>query len=52
VAGGLPVAASAGVATFPADASSGELLVAQADAEQRRDKARHRARRGVLEVVR
>ena len=35
----LPVSASAGVATFPADATSAELLLAQADPEQRRDKA-------------
>jgi GGDEF domain-containing protein len=52
VAGGVPVSASAGVATFPADASSAELLLAQADAEQRRDKQAGRARRGALSVVR
>jgi diguanylate cyclase (GGDEF)-like protein len=52
VAGGVPVSASAGVATFPADASSAELLLAQADAEQRRDKQAGRSRRGALSVVR
>jgi len=52
VAGGVPVSASAGVATFPADASSAELLLAQADAEQRRDKQAGRAPRGALSVVR
>jgi diguanylate cyclase (GGDEF)-like protein len=50
VAGGLPLSASVGVATFPRDATSGELLLAQADAEQRRDKAA--VRRPRLHAVR
>ena len=52
VAAGTPLSASAGVATFPADASSAELLLAQADAEQRRDKQAGRAVRGALSVAR
>jgi diguanylate cyclase (GGDEF)-like protein len=52
VASGMPLSASAGVATFPADASSAELLLAQADAGQRRDKQAGRVERGALSVVR
>jgi diguanylate cyclase (GGDEF)-like protein len=52
VASGMPLSASAGLATFPADASSSELLLAHADAEQRRDKQAGRAARGALSVVR
>ena len=52
VADGRPLTTSAGTATFPADATSGELLLASADARQRDDKALSRAGRGVLSVVR
>jgi diguanylate cyclase (GGDEF)-like protein len=52
VANGEPVSASAGQATFPDDASSVEVLLAQADLEQRRDKAMSRGRRGLLHAVR
>jgi diguanylate cyclase (GGDEF)-like protein len=51
VANGLPVSASLGFATFPADATSGELLLAQADHQQRLDKSASRARRGILRAV-
>ena len=52
VANGLPVSASAGAATFPQDATNAEVLLAQADLVQRRDKAEARGRRGVLRAVR
>ena len=39
---GSPLSASAGVATFPSDATSGDHLLVHADAAQRDDKARHR----------
>ena len=52
VANGMPVSASAGAATFPQDATTGEMLLAQADHEQRLDKALSRARRGTLRAVR
>ena len=52
VANGEPISASAGHATFPDDASSAELLLAQADVAQRRDKATSRGRRGLLHAVR
>ncbi len=52
VASGLPLSASIGVATFPQDASSAELLLAQADARQRADKQAGRRSRGTLAVVR
>jgi diguanylate cyclase len=52
VANSLPVSASAGAATFPRDATTAEVLLAQADLEQRRDKADARSRRGVLRAVR
>ena len=41
--GGLPVSASAGAATFPADAAGAEHLLARADAAQRGDKERFRS---------
>jgi diguanylate cyclase (GGDEF)-like protein len=43
-AGGAPLSASTGVATFPQDAASAELLLAHADDVQRADKAAGRAR--------
>jgi GGDEF domain-containing protein len=52
VANGVPLSASAGCATFPEDASSADLLIAQADLEQRRDKQHSRGRRGLLSLVR
>ena len=52
VANGEPVSASAGHATYPDDASSADLLLAQADLEQRHDKAMSRGRRGLLHAVR
>jgi diguanylate cyclase (GGDEF)-like protein len=52
VANGEPISASAGHATYPDDASSTEVLIAQADLEQRRDKAMSRGRRGLLHAVR
>jgi diguanylate cyclase (GGDEF)-like protein len=52
IANGLPLSASLGFATFPRDATSGELLLAQADHQQRLDKAASRGRRGVLRAVR
>ena len=52
VANGEPVSASAGHATVPDDASSADLLLAQADVEQRRDKGMSRGRRGLLHAVR
>jgi diguanylate cyclase (GGDEF)-like protein len=51
IANGLPLSASLGFATFPADATSAELLIAQADLEQRRDKTASRAARGTLRAV-
>ena len=51
IANGLPLSASLGFATFPRDATSGELLLAQADHEQRLDKAASRGRRGALRAV-
>ena len=52
VANGMPLSTSAGAATFPADATSAELLLASADARQREDKAVSRSDRGVLAVIR
>ena len=52
VANGEPLSASAGHATFPDDATSADLLLAQADLEQRRDKALAPGRRGLLRAVR
>jgi diguanylate cyclase (GGDEF)-like protein len=52
IANGLPLSASLGFATFPQDATSAELLLAQADHQQRLDKAASRGRRGVLRAVR
>ncbi|HEX2084368.1 MAG TPA: GGDEF domain-containing protein [Solirubrobacteraceae bacterium] len=52
VAVGEPLSTSAGCATFPADATSPELLLAQADHEQRRDKAAGRGGRATLRAVR
>ena len=52
IANGLPLSASLGFATFPNDATSAELLLAQADHQQRLDKAASRGRRGVLRAVR
>jgi diguanylate cyclase (GGDEF)-like protein len=52
VAVGEPLAASAGRATFPDDASSPELLLAHADLLQRRDKAAGRGGRATLRAVR
>jgi diguanylate cyclase (GGDEF)-like protein len=52
VANSVPVSASAGAATFPHDATTGEMLLAQADVEQRRDKAASRTARGALRAVR
>ncbi|CAA9502573.1 MAG: diguanylate cyclase/phosphodiesterase (GGDEF & EAL domains) with PAS/PAC sensor(s) [uncultured Solirubrobacteraceae bacterium] len=52
IANGLPLSASLGFATFPADATSAELLLAQADHEQRLDKAASRGSRGGLRAVR
>jgi diguanylate cyclase (GGDEF)-like protein len=49
---GEPLAASAGRATFPDDASSPELLLAHADLAQRRDKAAGRSGRATLRAVR
>ncbi len=51
IAAGVPVSASLGVATFPDDATSGEVLIAQADHQQRLDKAESRTRRGILRAV-
>ncbi len=52
VAVGEPLSTSAGCATFPDDATSPELLLAQADHEQRRDKAAGRGGRATLRAVR
>jgi diguanylate cyclase (GGDEF)-like protein len=52
IAVGEPLSTSAGCATFPEDASSAELLLAQADLEQRRDKAAGRGARATLRAVR
>ena len=52
VAVGEPLSTSAGCATFPEDATSPELLLAQADLEQRRDKAAGRGGRATLRAVR
>jgi diguanylate cyclase (GGDEF)-like protein len=52
VAVGEPLSTSAGCATFPDDASSAELLIASADAEQRGDKAAGRGGRATLRAVR
>ena len=52
VAVGEPLSTSAGFATFPTDATSPELLLAQADLEQRRDKAAGRGGRATLRAVR
>jgi diguanylate cyclase (GGDEF)-like protein len=52
VANGSPLSTSAGAATFPADATSTELLLASADARQREDKTISRSDRGVLAVIR
>ena len=47
-----PLSTSAGCATFPEDAKSAELLLAQADLAQRRDKAAGRGGRATLRAVR
>jgi diguanylate cyclase (GGDEF)-like protein len=52
IAVGEPLSTSAGCATFPQDASSPELLLAQADLAQRRDKAAGRGGRATLRAVR
>ena len=52
IAVGEPLSTSAGCATFPQDASSPELLLAQADHAQRRDKAAGRGGRATLRAVR
>jgi diguanylate cyclase (GGDEF)-like protein len=53
VAVGEPLSASVGVAAFPADATTPDLLLAQADLQQRRDKAAGRGpARGALRAVR
>jgi diguanylate cyclase (GGDEF)-like protein len=52
VAVGEPLCTSAGCATFPDDATSAELLLAQADLEQRRDKTAGRGGRATLRAVR
>jgi diguanylate cyclase (GGDEF)-like protein len=52
IAVGEPLSTSAGCATFPEDATSPELLLAQADLEQRRDKAAGRGARATLRAVR
>jgi len=49
---GLPLSASAGVATFPADATTGEELLAGADHAQRADKAVRRVERGAVAAAR
>jgi diguanylate cyclase (GGDEF)-like protein len=51
IAVGEPLSASAGSATFPADATSPELLLAQADHAQRVDKAAGRGSRATLRAV-
>ena len=48
---GEPLSCSVGYATFPRDASNADLLLAQADAVQRRDKAFGRTTRQHLQVV-
>jgi diguanylate cyclase (GGDEF)-like protein len=52
VAVGEPLSTSAGCATFPDDATSPEVLLAQADLEQRRDKTAGRGARATLRAVR
>ena len=52
VAVGEPLSTSAGCATFPDDATSPELLLAQADLEQRRDKSAGWGARAMLRAVR
>ena len=52
VAVGEPLSTSAGYATFPDDATSPEVLLAQADLEQRRDKVAGRGGRATLRAVR
>ena len=52
IAVGEPLSTSAGCATFPDDATSPELLLAQADLQQRRDKAAGRGGRATLRAVR
>ena len=52
IAVGEPLSTSVGCATFPDDASSPELLLAQADLAQRRDKAAGRGGRATLRAVR
>ena len=52
IAVGEPLSASAGCATFPDHATSPELLLAQADLEQRRDKSAGRGARATLRAVR
>ena len=51
VAVGEPLSASVGHASFPAHASSADLLLAHADAVQRRDKAGSRPSRGHLQAL-
>jgi diguanylate cyclase (GGDEF)-like protein len=52
VAAGGPISASAGFATFPGDATTPAMLLAEADREQRRDKAAAKASRRSLQAVR
>jgi diguanylate cyclase (GGDEF)-like protein len=52
VAVGEPLSTSAGCATFPDDATSAELLLAQADHAQREDKMAGRGGRATLRAVR
>jgi diguanylate cyclase (GGDEF)-like protein len=52
VAVGEPLSTSAGCATFPDDATSPELLLAQADHAQREDKLAGRGGRATLRAVR
>jgi diguanylate cyclase (GGDEF)-like protein len=52
VAAGEPISASAGSATFPRDATTPEMLLAQADLQQRRDKAAAKVARGGLQALR
>jgi diguanylate cyclase (GGDEF)-like protein len=52
VAVGQPISASAGFATAPGDATTAEMLLAQADLQQRRDKAATKVARGGLRALR
>jgi len=51
VANGVSLTASIGFATYPRDATSTDLLLAQADHQQRLDKAASRTSRGALRAV-